>query len=114
MILEDLDNYIQDPDIQEKREVHMARLCALLVDTMNVCAAILQQQVHICVSISSECDVIYQIYFNNFWSLEKQNNGKIKLKELAANRVTSKTYEYHECDNDNASPLLILNQIFHN
>ncbi|XP_043481975.1 uncharacterized protein LOC122511037 isoform X2 [Leptopilina heterotoma] len=114
LILEDLDNYIQDPDVKETKEVHIARLCALLVDTMNVCAAILQQQVHICVSISSECDVIYQIYFNNFWSIEKQNNGMVKLKEVASNRATNKTFEYRECDDDNTGTLLVLNQIFRN
>ncbi|XP_051162568.1 uncharacterized protein LOC127282400 [Leptopilina boulardi] len=105
LLVDDFDNYIHDSDIKEKKEVHIARLCALLFDTMNTCAEILERKVHIFISISSELNFIHQIYFNKFWTIEEENENIVKLKQIG----NSKIYEYRKFDNNN----IILKQIIY-
>ncbi|XP_033223906.1 uncharacterized protein LOC117177373 [Belonocnema kinseyi] len=110
LLVDDLDNYIEDPGVKDKREVHIARLCAILLDTMNACAVILKQNVHICVSISSECEKIYQLYFDKLWKIEEEDDGNIvKVKQVAACNAANKTYEYRKYGSEN----IILKQILY-
>lgn len=84
LLIDRLDTYIQVKDTKEQHEVHIARLCAIIHDSMNACSRLRKVQIHICVSVSPDNfkTNIYQHYFNSIWRFDKNNEGMMELKKI--------------------------------
>ncbi|KAF7994993.1 hypothetical protein HCN44_004465 [Aphidius gifuensis] len=100
LLIDRLDTYIQikDPKVKEQHEVHIARLCAIIHDSMNACSRLKKVQVHICVSVSPDNfkTNIYQHYFDSIWRFDKNNEGIVELKKIKGDLDYQDVFRYEK------------------
>lgn len=100
LLIDDFDVYIDEHnESKSMRDVHIAKTCSLILDTMNTCARILKTSVYFCAWSSSAMSNIstYKIYFFNIWNVTNEEGGKtILLQKYSHDASTEKypTYKY--------------------
>ncbi|XP_008560923.1 uncharacterized protein LOC103580809 isoform X1 [Microplitis demolitor] len=117
ILLDHLDTYIKDVVNSELKDMHIAKLCAILHDSVNACARIKKSKVFLCASVSGSSiqNTPYSLYFDNIWYLNADKNADeiiIKLTEASISPETevkeTKTFEYRKF----RDKTLILNKVF--
>ncbi|XP_071877276.1 uncharacterized protein isoform X1 [Bombus fervidus] len=100
LLIDDFDAYTSSyKESEVLQDVHTARTCSLILNTMNSCAQILKTNVHVCAWSSSALQDIcpYTIYFINIWSIsdEKETNTVLLQKYMQeAPTEQCPTYKY--------------------
>lgn len=97
LLIDSLDAYIQDIPVKEK-EVHIARLCAIILDSMNACSRILKTQVYICAAVSSVTleSNPFSLYYDSIWQLKKDKKEIIELKRIKGDSNYQDVFQYEK------------------
>lgn len=110
LLIDDFDVYTGSyKESEVLQDVHTARTCSLILDTMNSCAQILKINVHVCAWSSSALQDIspYTIYFVNIWSItdEKESNT-ILLQKYMQETPTEQCPTYKYCKLEDGTRVL--------
>ncbi|CAK9803578.1 hypothetical protein ANTPLA_LOCUS3700 [Anthophora plagiata] len=110
ILIDDFDTYTNDyKESEVTQDVHIARTCSLILDTMNACARILKTNVYVCAwSTSGMKDIsTYTIYFANIWDVidEKESNS-ILLQKYSLQAPTKKWPSYRYCKLEDGTRVL--------
>ncbi|KOC67461.1 hypothetical protein WH47_11640, partial [Habropoda laboriosa] len=110
ILIDDFDAYTSDYKKSEvTQDVHIARTCSAILDTMNSCARILKTNVYMCAwSVSGMKDIsTYTIFFVNIWDVtdEKKSNS-ILLKKYSHKAPTEKCPSYRYCKFEDGTRVL--------
>ncbi|XP_076297949.1 uncharacterized protein LOC143217488 [Lasioglossum baleicum] len=101
LLIDDMDAYIKDYGKTESmHDMHIAKTCALILDTMNSCSRILKNTVYACVwSTLATSDMrIYSMYFADAWIATNEEETKTILLEQHGHRSSSgKPTSYRYC-----------------
>ncbi|XP_043801637.1 uncharacterized protein LOC122719682 [Apis laboriosa] len=115
LLIDDFDTYIDDYKESEiSRDLHIARICSLILDTMNSCARILKINVYICAwSFSGMNDICtYTIYFINIWNVtNEEESNTIFLQKYLQKAFTEQCPSYRYCKLEDGTR--VLKQILH-
>ncbi|XP_034944414.1 uncharacterized protein [Chelonus insularis] len=88
LVIEDLNHYITDTTIKEHKDVHIARLCALIQDTLNTCMRAKNSSIQFCTSTNLDTfDIPYFSYFNRVWLVNDKKEHNQVLIELSSIRL---------------------------
>ncbi|XP_076248063.1 uncharacterized protein LOC143187726 [Calliopsis andreniformis] len=101
LLIDDFDEYVKEYEKSKTmRDVHVAKMCSLILDTMNSCARILKMSVYVCAWSSSAMNDVstYTIYFHNIWNVTEEEDGKTILLQKYSNEAsTEKCPSYKYC-----------------
>nr|XP_031846737.1 uncharacterized protein LOC116433118 isoform X2 [Nomia melanderi] len=115
LLIDDFDNYTKDYKKTEAiRDIHIAKMSALIFDTMNTCSRILGKTVYICGwTFSMTNDVTtYSIYFQNIWNMTNEEDTRmILLEKYGCQNFSEKcpSYRYRKLQDGTR----VLKQIFY-
>ncbi|KAK0080686.1 hypothetical protein PV325_013503 [Microctonus aethiopoides] len=114
LLIDNLHTYINDPQIKEQEDVHIAKLCALLHDSINACARIKKTKLYLCASVimNNIKQTPYHLYFNNIWNIDSKNvenvvNIELKQMSGAVDSKMNRVMKYKQFQDGT----LILNEI---
>ncbi|XP_015116241.1 uncharacterized protein LOC107040613 [Diachasma alloeum] len=84
LLVDQLDTYINHPKVTEQiLNIHIAKLCAILHDTMNACSNVSKRHsnFHLLASVTPQNfeKSSYHLYFDQIWNLEKENKKTFQL-----------------------------------
>ncbi|XP_066597031.1 uncharacterized protein [Prorops nasuta] len=87
LIIDDLDHYLHKQNVKEEFNMHAAKTCALIFDTMSSISRILKIDVHICAWYSSALDntILHNMYFRNVFTISEDEEGKSILLQKVTN-----------------------------
>ncbi|XP_012279224.1 uncharacterized protein LOC105699086 isoform X2 [Orussus abietinus] len=101
LIIDNLEHYASDPSVKGHREIHIARMCTLILDSMNAVSKITNIDVHACASIDIEKDLprsVYALYFDNIWEFtrdqDKEGTFWLKKMQVGLSNACSMLYKY--------------------
>lgn len=96
-------------------EVHTARLCTILHDSINACSRIQKNKVQLCASLNSTNlqNTFYHLYFNDIWYLKAIRENEeiiIKLSRVSSDLKdnTQRIFQYRKLQEGT----LLLEKIF--
>ncbi|KAG7211465.1 hypothetical protein KM043_010746 [Ampulex compressa] len=100
LLIDDLEHYVNDPSVKEERRMHIARICALVLDTMSSCSLVLKKDVHVCVWSSSVLtnDSLRTLYFRNVWNVTEEDEGTtivLQKSSRGSSTADGPTFKYH-------------------
>ncbi|XP_063989659.1 uncharacterized protein LOC135168946 [Diachasmimorpha longicaudata] len=101
LLIDQLDTYINHPNVTEQlANIHIAKLCAILHDTMNACSNVSRShsKFHLMASVSPQNfeKSFYHLYFYQIWSLEKENNKSFCLMRLKNSSESREAFKYQK------------------
>ncbi|KAH0549166.1 uncharacterized protein LOC123260913 [Cotesia glomerata] len=117
ILVDNLDTYIKGVQNTELEDMHIAKLCAVLHDSVNACSRVKKCQVLLCASITGTSlqSTPYPLYFDNIWYLTVEKDTDeliIKFTEVSTNSESEikepKAFEYRKF----RDKTLILTKIF--
>nr|XP_033322990.1 uncharacterized protein LOC117218587 [Megalopta genalis] len=106
LLIDDFDAYIEDyENTKSMRDAHVAKTCALILDTMNSCSRILKNATRACIwstsAMSANDSSIYSMYFNDAWIVTNEEESKTILLKRYGRRGSaekSKSYRYRKLE----------------
>ncbi|XP_017763737.1 PREDICTED: uncharacterized protein LOC108553380 [Eufriesea mexicana] len=110
LLIDDFDTYVTGyKESEMTQDIHIAKTCSLILDTMNSCARILKYNVYVCAWSSSGMNNIctYTIYFVNIWNVinEKESNT-ILLQKYSQETPTEQCPSYRYCKLEDGTRVL--------
>ncbi|XP_012060552.1 PREDICTED: uncharacterized protein LOC105623785 [Atta cephalotes] len=99
LLIDELDDYLLSDEAPGDNNSCIAKICALILHSMNLCSRILEKNVHVCVWTSSSLvnNFIQTIYFRNIWNLTKKEDGKVILMKRCSIRSSlERSYIYYK------------------
>ncbi|XP_029032210.2 uncharacterized protein LOC114871009 [Osmia bicornis bicornis] len=114
LLIDDFDAYANDYQKNDvSQDVHISRMCSLILDTMNSCSRILKNSVYVCAWSSTAMNDIstYSIYFRNIWNIKDEEGKTILLQKYSNEGATEKCPSYRYCRLQDGTR--ILKQILH-
>ncbi|CAL7935266.1 unnamed protein product [Xylocopa violacea] len=110
LLIDDFDAYTNDHNRADMpQDIHIARTCSMILDTMNSCARILKKTVYVCAwSYSGLNDIsTYAIYFFNIWNVTEEEEGKaILLQKYSQEYPTEECPSYRYCKLEDGTRVL--------
>lgn len=110
LLIDDFDAYTTNyKESEMSQDVHFARTCSLILDTMNSCARILETNVYVCAwSFSVMNDICpYMIYFANIWNVTNEEESKtILLQKYTQTVPTEQCPIYRYCKLEDGTRVL--------
>ncbi|KAK1125576.1 hypothetical protein K0M31_005936 [Melipona bicolor] len=110
LLIDDFDAYTTNyKESEMSQDVHFARTCSLILDTMNSCARILKTNVYVCAWSSSAMKDIcpYMIYFANIWNVTNEEESKtILLQKYTQTVPTEQCPIYRYCKLEDGTRVL--------
>ncbi|XP_054013104.1 uncharacterized protein LOC128894975 [Hylaeus anthracinus] len=101
LLIDDFDTYVNVHEKTKAMEnVHIAKTCSIILDTMNSCSRILKTNVYFCAWSTTAMNNIntYSMYFVNIWNLTNEEDGKtILLEKYLHESPTDKFPSYRYC-----------------
>lgn len=103
VLIDKLDAYIDHPKVSEQMlNIHIAKLCAILHDTMNACSSVSKSQskFHLLASVTPKNfeKSSYHLYFNQIWKLEEGNDKSFSLVRLRNSSEPREVLKYQKFD----------------
>ncbi|KZC12102.1 hypothetical protein WN55_03183, partial [Dufourea novaeangliae] len=114
LLIDDLDAYIKDyKSTEAMQDLHIAKTCAMILDTMNACSRILKQTAYVCAWSSSAMNhiSIYSVYFFNIWNVTDEEDSRTILLEKYGRQTCEKCPSYRYCKLQDGTR--VLKQIFY-
>ncbi|XP_011311738.1 uncharacterized protein [Fopius arisanus] len=101
LLIDKLDTYIRHPKVTgQMLHTHIAKLCAILHDTMNACSNMSKSQweFHLLASVTPQnlTKSCYHLYFDQIWKLGRENHKSFHLIRSGNSLELREVFEYQK------------------
>ncbi|EZA61240.1 hypothetical protein DMN91_004863 [Ooceraea biroi] len=96
LLINDLDDYFNEESAENDLSTNIAKTCALIFHSMNLCSRVTKINVHVCAWTTSILtnNFLQTIYFRNIWNVTEEEGGKVILLEKLFTTSSLESYKY--------------------
>lgn len=103
LLINDLDDYFNEETAGSDSSANIAKTCALIFHSVNLCSRVTKINVHVCAWITSifNNNFLQTIYFRNIWNVtdEREEDGTmILLEKKSFVKSPTESYKYSKLE----------------